>query len=578
MAQFDIDRAKEIIASGNQSRIDGMLNDIAQHLRTKKYGLVFEQGGGGRCDSAFETEQVVADYRENIPYPVYRDDLSLNVDKFDGNMLLEGDNYIWLKMLEQTHRGKIDVIYIDPPYNTGNDDFQYNDEFVDTKDRFRHSKWLSFIEPRLRIARNLLDNDGFIAISIDINEVFVLKLLMDDIFGVDCFVSMITRRCVGSVTTKSYGQLQNLCDYVLIYKKTNNSLFRKKIIGQRSYPYEDDNGRYYTVPLQDNGPHGTKTARPNLWYPIYQNDDGTLTLTDNGTNPYLPKKHKGDDGRWMWSKNKFEKDSSLLTIGDSGEVLIKHYYDENEDQNKYQKYKAWLDDNGKETTKFWNKNGTSEVKNILGGIGGFTYPKPVELIKWLVYLHPSNNATILDFFAGSGTTAQAVEELNADDGGNRHWIICTNNENDICRSITKPRIDTVITGVRTDGTQYSGGIDSSYTYLQYKTLPRTSNIERNRRAFLVPKIVDALIMMRHGIRKLKSDEVHKAFVYIGDDITIAALFGDPSVDDVTVVLPENGTTTRIAYVPDGCSALLSDAPDDVDVIGMSELVTNTYLS
>ena len=493
-------------------------------------------------------------------------------------MLLEGDNYIWLKMLEQTHKGKIDVIYIDPPYNTGNDDFQYNDEFVDVNDQFRHSKWLSFIEPRLRIASNLLNNDGFIAISIDINEVFVLKLLMDDIFGADCFVSMITRRCVGSVTTKSYGQLQNLCDYVLIYKKNVNMLFRKKIIGQRSYPYEDANGRYYTVPLQDNGPHGTRTARPNLWYPIYRNDDGTLALSDNGTEPYLPKKHKGDEGRWMWSKNKFEKDSALLTIGDNGEVLIKHYYDENEDQNKYQKYKAWLDDNGKETTKFWNKNGTTEVKNILGSITGFTYPKPVELVKWLTYLHPSDNATILDFFAGSGTTAQAVEELNAEDRGNRNWIICTNNENDICRSVTKPRIDTVITGIRTDGSKYSDGVDSSYAYFQYKMLLRTSNVARNSRSLLMSSIVDAWLMMLHDVHRVRTDEERKAFVYRGDDVSVVALFGDPTIEDVTVILQDADVPMRIAYVPDGSSALLSEKPDDIDIVSMSSLVTHSYLS
>ena len=166
----------------------------------------------------------------------------------------------------------------------------------------------------------------------------------------------------------------------------------------------------------------------------------------------------------------------------------------------------------------------------------------------------------------------------SDDGGNRRWIICTNNENDICRAVTKSRIDAVITGIRQDGTQYSSGADSSYAYFQYKMLPRTSNIERNRRAFLAPKIVDALIMMRHSVSKLEADETHKAFVYVGNDVTIVALFGDPSVDDVIAVLPENGVTTRIAYVPDGCSALLSDAPDGINVVGMSELVTNTYLS
>lgn len=561
MAQFDIDNAKEIIASGDQSRIDGMLADIARHLRTKKYGLVFEQGGGGSSNSAFETEQVVDDYRENIPYPVYRDDLSLNGDKFDGNMLLEGDNYVWLKVLEQTHRGKIDVIYIDPPYNTGNKDFVYNDTFVGNDDYFRHSKWLGFMDKRLRIARDMLSDAGIILISIDDNEQAYLKCLCDEIFHEENFICQFIwnkKTGGGGTGNTNYLPIQQH-EYILCYAKSvsNASFNLDPYMEQeqlRTFKYSDGDRKYSLVRLDQT----SLTYSPTLDY----------VIKDNDGNEYRPQHidNEHPNAVWRWSKERVARDFNQL-IFQNGHVYTKNYFRGGQNAK---------------TILFDKRFGrTSHGKKDLYAIGlnaSGLYPKPVILLKYLFQLTTDKNSTILDFFAGSGTTAQAVEELNIDDGGNRRWIVCTSNESDICRSITKPRIDTVITGIRQDGTQYSDGIDSSYAYLQYKTLPRTSNIERNRRAFLVPKIVDALIMMHHGVCKLESDETHKAFVYACDDVAIVALFGDPSVDDVIAVLPENGVTTRIAYVPDGCSALLSDAPDGINVVGMSELVTNTYLS
>ena len=504
---------------------------------------------------------------------MYCDDLSLNVEKFDGNMLLEGDNYIWLQMLAQTHKGKINVIYIDPPYNTGKNDFSYNDSFVNENDKFKHSKWLDFISKRLTIARTLLSNDGIICISIDNNEQAHLQLLCDDIFGYENRVATIPRKTATKIRKVSAAELQVINDFVLIYKKTPDTLLRQKKVSSYTYDYSDELGQYRLAAFQNSGEDGTRRARPNLYYPIYQHVDGTLSLDyENSATKFLPKKVKGEDGRWLWSKEKFIADKDTLTVHDG--TIRKKIYQHNDLANgkdgSYASEKCWLDG-------FLNQQGTSALKSILGE-GAFDYPKPPALIRWLVYLHPNNNATVLDFFAGSGTTAQAVEELNAEDGGNRHWIICTNNENDICRSVTKPRIDTVITGVRTDGSKYSDGIDSSYAYFQYEMLPRTSNSARNSRSLLVPRIVDTWLMMLYGVRRVRTDEARKAFIYEGDDVAAAALFGDPTADDVEFVLSDADASRRAAYVPDGSSALLSDSPDGIDVMSMSSLVTSAYLS
>lgn len=149
---------------------------------------------------------------------MFRDDLSLNVDKLDGNMLLEGDNYIWLKMLEQTHKGKIDVIYIDPPYNTGNNDFVYDDRFVNESDAFSHSKWLSFMSERLTIARNLLSQNGIIFISINDHEQAELKMLCDSIFGADNFYGEMIQ--LKGNTQNDAKSIQRNHEYILCYART----------------------------------------------------------------------------------------------------------------------------------------------------------------------------------------------------------------------------------------------------------------------------------------------------------------------------------------------------------------------
>jgi len=325
-----------------------------------------------------------------------------------GNEIHCVDNLDFLKLNQERLRGKVKCIYIDPPYNTGRD-FIYKDK-RHGRGECKHSKWLSFMYPRLMVAREMLREDGVIFISIDDNEVHHLRLLMNEIFGEEEFVGQIQRKTRGSATTKSDAELQTLNDYILVYWKNKEiSKFNLKNTGQKTYPFEDERGQFYIVQLQDNGPHGTRTARPNLYYPIYQDENGILSMErkNEDDKEFLPKRHKNDDGRWMWSPKKFLTDCHDLFIKDD-KVYIKHYYNEEEDQNRYQREKTWLDE-------FQNAKGTIELNSLFTEKGLFDNPKPVSLIKHLLQISTSPSDLILDFFAGSGTTGQAVMELNQEE-------------------------------------------------------------------------------------------------------------------------------------------------------------------
>lgn len=399
------------------------------------YTLNFVGKNYARLAAGLKTTTLISpDEKQNKQYPN------------SGNIFISGDNLDVLKHLEYAYTDQIDMIYIDPPYNTGEDGFGYNDTFnfsdSQLKDKLgltddeikkirnmegkcSHSAWLTFMYPRLLIAKRLLKESGAIFISIDENEYSNLKIICDEIFRENNFVGTASRKTRGSATTKGDGDLGNLNDVLLIYfnnKMDNAANFNKKIVGEKTYPLEDERGKYYVVPLQDNGPHGTRDARPNLYYPIYQLPNGKLSYKkpEGEHKEFLPSKHQNRDGCWMWSKKKFDSDSDDLTIFNN-KVQIKHYYNPEEDQKKYQRERLWLDN-------FQNKKGTDELNELFDEKGLFRNPKPVELVEWCLKLATQEDSLVLDFFAGSGTTAQAVMKINSDDGGNRKWILCTLNE------------------------------------------------------------------------------------------------------------------------------------------------------
>lgn len=365
--------------------------------------------------------------------------------------LIIGDNYPALLNLLVQYRGKIDVIYIDPPYGKDSmgDFAKTNYENAITRDNL-----LSMLYPRLVLAKQLLSESGVIFCSIDDKNQAYVKGLFDEVFEEKNFVGCAPRKTgAGAAATRGDAELRDLKDFLLIYKK-DDTCFRKKIIGQKEFPLSDSFGEYRLSQFQASGSDATEKARPNLYYPIFLLDNGTLTTMPSIkgiAKTILPTQVNGENGRWMWAADKFEKDNSKYIVWNGNKLQRKMYFDENQDQTIYQVEKLWLDG-------FSNSSGTIELNDIFDKKGFFKNPKPVDLIKWCVNLHPSYDAIILDFFAGSGTTGQAVLELNKQDGGNRQFILCTNNEvtdttpNGIAVDVTTKRLKRVMTGQCYDGT------------------------------------------------------------------------------------------------------------------------------
>ena len=339
-----------------------------------------------------------------------------------GNMFIEGDNLAALKILHKAYYGKVKMIYIDPPYNTGSD-FIYNDDFKQTRRSYeteagitddegnvvrddglrtntgghKHSNWLNMMYPRLFLASNLLRQDGVIFVSIDDNEVHNLRLMMNEIFGEENFVAQLIWRKKGTSTNVSGSQISALTEYMLVYARSEVAKLNQRIFSKdnRSYPYSDDEGSYRTAIIEKKSTGGY--------------DRETMKFEILGQTPRPGK-------RWQIGEVKArELESNHRFILKDGIIKLKIYSHEDTDTSSANP--NLLLDHGS------TQSGQAEVDNIMDG-SFFDNPKPVSLINHLLKLSTSskNNDIILDFFSGSGTTAHAAAELNAEDGGNRRWI------------------------------------------------------------------------------------------------------------------------------------------------------------
>lgn len=365
------------------------------------------------------------------------------------NVFLTGDNLDVLKHLQQSYTNSIDVIYIDPPYNTGTDGFVYNDKF-DLSDEYlrdtlnmsedeikkihllngrsSHSAWLSFIYPRLKIAQQLLKDSGLIFVSIDDNEQANLKLLLDEIFGELNFVEeFINRSNPRGNQAKKYTASEH--EYILAYAKNINQISKLGSIKKvEEFGKEDENGKYEELGLRKRGAGSRREDAPNQYYPIYfgvQDNSISIEKKPNYVE-IIPKLSDGSDGRWRWSKAKVQVDVDKLMVRSvqrNGErvydVFEKKYFT----GNQIKKEKSIFYEKGVN-----NENATEELKSLFDGNKFFSFPKPTYTIKKLVSIGARKDAIILDFFAGSATTADAVMQLNAEDGGTRKWILNTLDE------------------------------------------------------------------------------------------------------------------------------------------------------
>ena len=430
-----------------------------------KYGLVW--------DKEKEPEQIVVDCDKLIP--VLSEVKSKNIDnKTDENILIEGDNFHSLSVLNYTHKESIDVIYIDPPYNTGNKDFMYNDKFIDVEDGYRHSKWLNFMQKRLKLARNLLKEDGIIMISIDDNEYSQLKLLCDQIFGENNLLSShhIQVR-YGNKSLNEDNDWQPVMEFVLIYAK-NKYLFKAN---KPSEDYDLSKFEYKITELTDGktlkiGNKEVTIFKDSEWK--IEKEQGRIGLLKETWASGSIVRQSGTAAEFLSKYLIQRKDEDglnvLYKIHNMGEDGLGYRYvtgPKKADATRGKFYSGVPLDRLKDLENGGSSKKTRPIPNYhdysadFGNIrheGGIPFnngKKPVKMLKEFINYHTNKNAIVLDFFAGSGSTGHAVLELNKEDNGNRKFILCTNNENNICEDITYKRLENVICGI--DGKEPLGG-------------------------------------------------------------------------------------------------------------------------
>lgn len=483
-----------------------LISIIKSIKKQKKFGLVWED----------KPEKVATDCKEKLP--VLNEDASKAISKAPGqstNIIIEGDNYHSLSALNYTHAGKIDIIYIDPPYNTGSQDFAYNDRYIGTDDAYRHSKWLSFMDKRLRLAKSLLTKDGILFISIDDNEQAHLKLLCDEIFGEDKFVAefIIDKTAQGANQSATFKTQHEFC---LMYANSQAMIDYdvQSEVDLKKYKYEDDRGRYAITNAFDsiNSP---LTSNKNRGYTVYYDEKtGNAVIRDEydkknntfgeydeelikkGYVPIRPGIRKNIQYPWNWMASRFESDYKkdlVFMKNKKGQWGIYH-------KNRATGFV-------KDTTikRFDTRKLGNQVLNEILGEKKFDYPKSLDMMTWVISKHKNKNATILDFFAGSGTTGHATLKINKKDGGNRTFIICTNNENNIAQEVTYPRIKNSI-----DGYSNIDGMPANVRYFKTGFIEKEETLDKLRRK-LSPACED-MIRIREGVfNKTVDDDLFKVF-------------------------------------------------------------------
>ena len=352
------------------------------------------------------------------------------------NLMIEGDNLEVLKLLQKSYAGKVKLIYIDPPYNTGKD-FVYTDDYkdsirsylgltgqidcngqkissnVDSSGRY-HTAWLNMMYPRLKTCRNLLTKDGILFISVDDTEIHNLRLMCNDVFGEECFVGCISR-VTGTPTGGGNRALVGEIDYLLVFSRTPNAIVEGINFTDedaRIYSKEDEKGKYLTRTIRRTGGEDRREDRPTMYYPLTA-PDGTLVYPIGPT---------GYESRWICGPERFQEMDS--------QGLIEWEKVNNNGSDEWQVYqKFYLEGRSKQPSNFWskvegNKKATRDLRAMFDGEKVFTFPKPVGLIRQIIQVSGlSDNDIVLDFFAGSGTTAQAVMEQEAIDGVSRRFIL-----------------------------------------------------------------------------------------------------------------------------------------------------------
>lgn len=485
-----------------------LIEQLKSFEETKKYGLVWVN----------KKEDVKEKFKLYSPL------LSLNPkkcffenDKSENNIFIEGDNLDSLSILNYSHKGKIDVIYVDPPYNTGATNWKYNNSYVDSEDPYRHSKWISFMYFRLHLARTLLSEEGIICITIDDYEFPRLFMVMEEIFGSNNFLgNVIIRNNPGGRKSKRKVAAQH--EYAIFFSK-NPQVSIAKIdieIENKSHKYKkNDKGELIEWRnLRKEGSDSMAKPGSDRFYPIYfDSDTGEISSSKILPIKILPLDSKGDKRIWRRSKDDVD------VLFKKNELKIKKTSYGNQ---VYFQFKGGLSGETPKSLQLDNKfsaseYGTKELDNILGERESFNFPKSKHAVAQCIKIASSKkDAIILDFFAGSGTTGQAVLELNNEDGGNRKFILCTNNENKIADEVCYPRISKIMGGYQNKVGEFIKGLGGNLKYFNIINVLRGE--KDSDKKILANNINDLICLKENTFNKflVKPDfQIYKSiFLYV----------------------------------------------------------------
>ena len=420
----------------------------------------------------FKGKEYVYNHHLTVPYRplVAQADKGVGAPDLAGNLVIHGDNLAALKSLLPRYAGKVDLIFIDPPYNTGNEGWCYSDNVnspimkewlstnpVDGEDLLRHDKWLCMMWPRLTLLRELLSESGSIWMTLDDNEVHRARMVMDEVFGDTNHVATVIWEKADSPKMDA-DTFSTRHDTMLVYAKQSDLIVIKRLLAEDGelaphYDQVDETGRaYYLKPLRAMGGQGeTRAARPNLHFAMNAPDGSEV----------FPKLRDGSDGAWRWSPDKVKNEIARIDwkqtkagwspyfriYGDSSEGFPPETIFYNSDVGS-------------------SRSAAAELKRLMGSAVGFATPKPTELIEKVLDIGAESDALILDSFAGSGTTAHAVLKANAKDGGSRRFILVEGEP--YADMLTAERVRRAIKGYAWVGTQRETLLEHKITYTQLK--------------------------------------------------------------------------------------------------------------
>lgn len=512
-----------------------LIHEVKKLKKRKKYGLVWED----------KPEDVVEQCKEKLP--VLEEVKDREIQKAPGeptNLLVEGDNYHALSVLNYTHQGKIDVIYIDPPYNTGAKDWKYNNHYVDENDTYRHSKWLSMMNNRLKITRSLLKKNGVLICTIDKNESATLLMLLAEVFPGHDITTVVIEHNPKGLPSRNFSYSHEYAIFVIPKGLS--------VIGKNPETKED------TRNLRRAGRASYRTDRPTMFYPIYVRNEqvtrigkvpdnsfhpeGRTVICENGEIEIWPIDNNGKERRWHFGLDSIDEHLDRLEV--------------KENDGDFQLYVTAVPARYKTV---WTggdldagKYGTTLVKDMIGI--EFPFPKSLfataKCLEAVIY--GRTDALVLDFFAGSGTTGHAVAMINKKYRTSHQFILCTNNENGIAEEVCYPRIKKVINGVK-DYPDITG-IPANLRYFKTAFVSK-SRVSDDTRRELVKRSVEMICVREGTFDKIVGKTEYK--IYKDGNHTTGILFDLDTLAEFKKKLQEQKLPTHV-YV----FSLTNDAFDE----------------